>query len=942
MYSDVRYARSTVGKGLLWLLIWGLAVSRAGAVANELYVVDQSGVLGTVDVRSGTVSVIGDTGVVLIDIAFHPQGRLFGLTSDRFYEIDPSTGTVTDLGAHGLPQANALVARADGTLYAAGSGSTWLYTIDPNSARATPYRDTGYHAWGDLAFLDGALFMTTWGNDLVWLDLADGGPARLIGSFGPLNLYGMDRIDGMLYGAAGTCLYTLDPATGAATEVSDYADQGLGAAWGATAPPPQPVGLPPRPDFAHYYEPCEVKVEPNAPGYTLPLDIDAISNFAHVDGLIDLDSVTDLIRENGFAVIEPDEQLQAVWGADDDIIEPYDYLRTRDVPLFFTTDTMLHLYHVQFDETLREIEERCFIADITDLTTALLDDAVLLHERLAGDLDEAAERNIAYFSVARRLLDPNASIPSLVESAVANELARIEAHKGFAPSDIFVYREDYSQYVPRGHYTRSEGLMRYFRVMMWYGRMAFLLKGSDPWGPACAALISPYDARIQTLQGMLLATSLRNVRIGARTGLDVWGRLYRVTAFYVGLADDLTPYDYLWAMDAVFKDDVMLNDLADEDHYLAVKRELALLPKPEIYGGTGNVVLSPDAPPEALDEVLDKTAGLRLMGQRFIPDSYMFQHLVWPQVGAYTGDPTDPPFTMSVDGVRGYPRGLDVMALLGSEQARAILIDEGDTNYADYWQRFAELQTQFAALTESDWHANLYWSWLYTLRALLEAPPQGYPNFMRTEVWQRHQLRSALASWTELRHDTILYAKQSYTPTRGGPLSPPPAYVEPVGEFWGRLLALARMTAQGLEDLDVLSAEARQRLTRTQETIARLLAIVTRQLENEPLLPSDETYLAALVERLDETVAGVQDAGVKTTLVADVHTEAGDALVLEEAVGKVDLIVVACPAPDGSVFLAVGPVLSYYEFKQPMSQRLTDEAWRHLLDSSARPEKPAW
>ncbi|MCP4451475.1 MAG: DUF3160 domain-containing protein, partial [Planctomycetes bacterium] len=31
-----------------------------------------------------------------------------------------------------------------------------------------------------------------------------------------------------------------------------------------------------------------------------------------------------------------------------------------------------------------------------------------------------------------------------------------------------------------------------------------------------------------------------------------------------------------------------------------------------------------------------------------------------------------------------------------------------------------------------------------------------------------------------------------------------------------------------------------------------------------------------------------------------------------------------------------------YEFKHPMSDRLTDEAWRDMLDSDSTPERPAW
>jgi hypothetical protein len=51
---------------------------------------------------------------------------------------------------------------------------------------------------------------------------------------------------------------------------------------------------------------------------------------------------------------------------------------------------------------------------------------------------------------------------------------------------------------------------------------------------------------------------------------------------------------------------------------------------------------------------------------------------------------------------------------------------------------------------------------------------------------------------------------------------------------------------------------------------------------------------------------------------------------------------VACPAPDGSIYLAVGPLFSYYEFKQPMNNRLTDEQWQKMLDSPKKPGRPKW
>jgi len=690
--------------------------------------------------------------------------------------------------------------------------------------------------------------------------------------------------------------------------------------------------------FGKYYEPYELNIKPNAPGYSLPLDLNDIINIGKISQEIKFDNISDLIQQNGFAIIEP-EPLSGF--SSGDFVEIYENLGLFDIIPFVTSDVGLYLYRALFDHILKGIEEHQFIPKINDLTIALLNDAQQQYEQLVGDLKEAAKRNVAYLSVARKLIDTNSSIPELVYDIVINELAKIEAHSGFSKSDIFKYNEDYSQYVPRGHYTQSDALERYFKTIMWYGRMAFLLKG----GPG--GLISDYDAKIQTLQALLLANSLRNIHIGERTGFDTWDRLYTVTTFFVGLEDDLTPYDYLYALDQVFGVGFVLSDLTDPDNLFALKTELALFPSPKIYGGTGKIVLDEPITTESLNEVLNKTKGMRLMGRRFVPDSYIFQHIVYPEVGNYLGDPKRRPFTSGSDGMggfyRAYIRGLDLMALLGSSEALDILNDEGDTNYLRYGLRFGEMKEEFDGLSQMDWNVNLYWSWLYSLRGLLQELPEGYPEFMRTKAWHRRQLNAALASWTQLRHDMILHSKQSYPPPPASRLpTPPPGYVEPIPVFWGRLLSLTRMTLQGLDDFDMLRPESHQRLSHLEELLQQILDITTKQLTNDDLSSENRKFFSELPSRLASVVKDVQDQFLITTLVADVHTNPLEEKVVEEAVGKVDLIVVACPMSEGKAFLAVGPVLSYYEFKQPMIDRVTDEAWRKLLDSPNKPERPKW
>ncbi len=107
------------------------------------------------------------------------------------------------------------------------------------------------------------------------------------------------------------------------------------------------------------------------------------------------------------------------------------------------------------------------------------------------------------------------------------------------------------------------------------------------------------------------------------------------------------------------------------------------------------------------------------------------------------------------------------------------------------------------------------------------------------------------------------------------------------------------------------------------------------------LTEEDYEFIRDFGANLDSLVAGVTAKGKETTIVADVHTDCNTEMVLEEGVGYVDLILVAYIVPDGRIILGAGPVFSYYEFKHPMDDRLTDEKWKEMLRSNP-PERPGW
>jgi hypothetical protein len=522
---------------------------------------------------------------------------------------------------------------------------------------------------------------------------------------------------------------------------------------------------------------------------------------------------------------------------------------------------------------------------------------------------------------------------------VEDEIDLIQAHGGYAPSPVMLYEEDYSQYVPRGHYTTSEKLKNYFRAMMWFGRMSFLLKGSDEVGRGetcsqCEALISPYDARIQTMGAAVMAGLLGQ----HESLLELWEKAYKVTSFFAGFSDDLGPYEYLEAIDHVLTGDWQ-RELAGEEACDRLKTRLAEYGSPLIYGGTGDCALVPPFTPEQADECLAKTRGFRLMGQRFVPDSYVLSKMVAPYTGEFTG--TGMPFTAyNVPGVgiaRVFPRGLDFMAVLGSTRALEVLDRLGDSQYRNYDKALADVAAEVAEIPEQDWNQNLYWNWLWVLKALVDQHGGNRPTFMGTDAWEDRLLAQALASWAELRHDTILYVKQSYTMTLTA--APLPlggeGFVEPVPEVYNRLLSLTRMMRLGLEAMG-LAETRRDNLVRLEEVLGRLVSISLKELRGEDLSDYDLMEIRSFWSVLEGVVSGLDDKAKKTTIVADVHTDSNSGMVLEEGVGYVAVIVVAWNTGNG-ISLAAGPELTYHEFKQPMAERLTDEAWRDLLATDPPP-----
>jgi hypothetical protein len=654
----------------------------------------------------------------------------------------------------------------------------------------------------------------------------------------------------------------------------------------------------------------------NGGDYSLPVDL---SQVALMDQVQLTPAQRALLAQNGFAVASP------VPGEYREFYQIYEQNRYMQVPVFITTDSVYHIYHLLFDKMLRDLETGYFIADIKTLTSSMLAETTSQYQSLRGtSLEDPALRNAAYFAVADRLLGLSDEFPVEANDMVDAELALINAANTEAVSPIWdrpdlppdkKLIEVYGQYIPRGHYTRSEDLKMYFRAMMWYGRLTFRL-----------------DDDFETRRALLLVQGLRSTSAPDGTpAVTLWENIYEPTVFIVGKADDLGYIEYGALSDQVFGSNPDPAEFLDPALFAQFKEETKTLPPPQINSMWVWI----------WQDTEQVTKGFRFMGQRFTLDAYVFGQVLWRKVGTLS----DP---------RNLPKGLDFFAALGSDEAYSILDGMGETHYANFNTQLDKVKTEIAALGTDSWTQNLYWSWLYSFQPLVAPKGSAYPSFMQTQAWTRKELQTALGSWTELKHDTILYAKQVMAEMGGGgpDIQPPHGYVEPNPEAYARLLALAQMTYDGLLSRNLLSDLTRTNLQNLISELEFLKDISERELAGEAITTDEYWHIQYWGGTLEQfTLAAADSTGdmsrdlsdQKAALIADVATGAdqnNNIVALEEAEGQPTRIYVVLPG--SPLRISVGAVYTYYEFTVPSSGRMTDEAWQALVEAGTNPAQPEW
>ena len=644
-------------------------------------------------------------------------------------------------------------------------------------------------------------------------------------------------------------------------------------------------------------------------------DVVNMDNLINPFQLKEFDSkLYNMLGKNGFAIV-PAEHNQLFH-----VYEKNDY---ADFPSFVTTDLYLQLFHLYFDCVLRDVEEKHLDSLMIVFSSQMEAEMKTLTSSQNAEVKAAAEFGQAWFAVASWLFSHDKApasaatlnVPEAYKKMVMEEITKaIDAENGysdmleyFPPEEMF----GYSLFRPRGHYTRSKVCSRYFRGMMWLQTAHF---------------------------GTNKPSKMKQIALIA----NVINQQPKLSAIYNKVSEPIT---YLMGT----PDNVTIIQVANRIKEMGLPIEQLLSSRKEMANLTKDIE---EIAKRQMRIELKKTRGSKyvvdIMPQRYQPDA---EALI-------TTTDQDSPVSL-----RPCPKGLDWMAVMGLPGAERILIDE--LKETQRWTGFPKaLTTARKRAATTQWEACVANQWMYTLQSLGDTA-QSLPYFMQFPQWQKKNLNTALASWAELKHDAILYAKQPMLAECGDGGPEPPVvkgYVEPNVKFWEKAIALVTRMDKVLTTYGLQTEKAKAVYERIKEMAEFCRDISKKELNGGKI--TDEEYnqieiIGSTVENIslelvsedNEMLQGWSDVvstDKKVAVVADVFTASGenvaidDKCVLYEGVGPAYEIYVVVEI-DGSLYLTRGAVLSYREFTRLLSDpRMTDEEWQEELKKSPTGGTPSW
>ncbi len=643
-----------------------------------------------------------------------------------------------------------------------------------------------------------------------------------------------------------------------------------------------------------------------------------------------------LLQQNGFVV---SERLKAnsFGGAFLDIFK-------NDLPVYVSTDAILYALHISYDRILKDIELSVLIDSVKSMLLQMR--SVVPGLALAYSNNSAITLMLMdidfYLTVGVDLISGQQVSPLYASNIVkiSNVLSKINAASGISSDTLFSsipVTYDWSQFKPRGHYVDQNHpeLANYFKAMMWLGRTEIYLLMPRAYITADSIEIFKSLQR-QSIDAMLIREAFDKANVGSKYNL-----IENILRFFIGKQDNVTIDDL-----AYLKNAVDLNNASDLlDSLKLITFQDTLKNQSFAYQSILSQILIHD--PFSPDSIIPASAFL-LFGQRFIIDSYIFSNVVYDRTKS----------------CRLLPNSLDALFALGNDAAAQLLQNE-ITQY-NYGGNLAALRYLVDSYGTDFWDESFYNLWLNSIRSL--NPPadrSNLPLYMKTAGFWQEKLNTQLSSWAELRHDNLLYAKQSYT---GGTVcSFPYSYVEPFPEFYNDLITLAKVAKNEFAEFNLNSGIIRSvnnYFNNLEMICDTLKGIAKQELDGIPFSQQQSDFLKRMLYNTTEGSGSLPYAGwyaklfyddnlysskgflTNDEVVADVHTVPTDCFgnplgwIKHVGTGPVNLGVFVAPLPGNQLTAFIGPVLSYYEYTSTNFLRLTDQEWQDSALTSAL--RPSW
>jgi hypothetical protein len=622
-----------------------------------------------------------------------------------------------------------------------------------------------------------------------------------------------------------------------------------------------------------------------------------------------------LLGKHGFVVTE--RIRPASFGSA--FLDIYQY----DLPVFVSTDAILHALHMSYDAILVDVEKTKLIPKLDFLLSTLHNQLPVLSARYSAEPRlKRMLLDLDIYLTIPRILRGSITQPYFSENAAAVQ-SLLQAVNNLRPLNVKLFSEtprmiDFSQFTPRGHYTQSEELTAYFKAMIWLGRTEIYLippKSIDP---------PPSFADMQ--RQIILAALLDEAAVEGNA-YPLLNEIEAIIKFFVGDQDNTT----LPNIRTLITEGNISSPLVLLDSIRCVSFQDSLAVKAFVFQRINSQILMSDA---GNPDQIRPAAALMLLGQRFVIDSYVTGNVVFDKI-----------IYQEKKVLRMLPSSMDILFAIGNDAAAQILIPELEEYH--YASNLSGLRYLIDSYEPQFWESTLYNGWLSSIRAL--NPPRdrsALPPFMQTAAWWQEKMNTQLASWAQLRHDNLLYAKQSYT---GGTVcSFPESYVEPIPQFYKAVKRFAETAESRFKQPDFDNTKIVNYFSFMKSVADTLGTIAEKELNGIALTTIEKNFLHAMF--FTQPICGIQYDGwyfklfytreegmlKKDLVVADVHTAPTDAAgnfvgwVMHGGTGPLNMAVIVTDLPGGGSTAFIGPVLSYYEHISENFKRLTDDEWKTM------------